>query len=102
VQINLAAGMAIEVDAALDLKGHGRNDAEERLKERVLDAQALAWRSLQVILGPSEELRQMLLDLLKSPTGARIARYAQAPIPMGGSQAWILYFRTQLPPSDGN
>jgi len=100
VQINLAAGMAIDVDASLDLKGHGRNDAEERLKERILDAQVLSWRSLHVVLGPSEELRQMVLDLLKGPTGARIARYAQAPIPMGGSQAWILYFRMLPPPTE--
>ena len=100
VQINLAAGMAIDVDAALDLKGHGRNDAEERLKERILDAQVLAWRSLHVILGPSEDLRQMLLDILKSPSGTRIARFAQAPIPMGGSQAWILYFKASPPSAD--
>lgn len=102
VQINLAAGMAIEVDGSLDLKGHGRNDAEERLKERILDGHALGWRSVHVVLGPSEDLRQMLLELLESPCGSRIARYAQAPIPMGGSQAWILYFRSLLPPSEAN
>jgi hypothetical protein len=102
VQINLAAGMAIDVDGALDLKGHGRMDAEERLKERILDSHFLGWRTLHVVLGPSEELRQMLLDLLKSPSGLHLSRYAQAPIPMGGSQAWILYFRNPLPPPEAN
>ncbi len=101
VQINLAAGMAIEVDGALDLKGHGRGDAEERLKERILDGQALGWRSLHVVLGTSEDLRAMLLDVLRGPSGARVSRYAQAPIPMGGSQAWILYFRGLGNPGEG-
>lgn len=100
VQINLAAGMAIDVDGALDLKGHGRNDAEERLKERILDGYALGWRSLHVLLGPAEDLRSMLLDLVGR--SQRIARYAQAPIPMGGSQAWILYFRNPGPPAETN
>ena len=93
VQIHLAAGMAIVVDGSLDLKGHARSDAEERLKERLLDGYALGWRTLHVVVGPSEELGQMVLDLLQSPAGACVARYAQAPIPMGGAQAWILYFR---------
>jgi hypothetical protein len=92
-QINLAAGMAIVVDGSLDLKGHARKDAEERLKERILDGYALGWRTLHVVVGPSPELRQMVLDLLKSPAGGCVARYAQAPVPMGGAQAWILYFR---------
>jgi len=100
VQINLAAGMAIEVDGVLDLKGHGRTDAEERLKERIIDGRALGWRTLHVLLGPSEDLRQMLLEMLASPAAAGIARFAQAPIPMGGAQAWILYFRIAVP--DGN
>ena len=93
VQIHLAAGMAIVVDGSLDLKGHARSDAEERLKERILDGYALGWRTLHVVVGASEELRQMVLDLLKSPAGSCVARYAQAPVPMGGPQAWILYFR---------
>ena len=93
VQINLAAGMAIVVDGSLDLKGHARSDAEERLKERLLDGYALGWRTLHVVVGPSPELRQMVLDLLVSPAGGCVARYAQAPVPMGGAQAWILYFR---------
>ena len=93
VQIHLAAGMAIVVDGNLDLKGHARSDAEERLKERLLDGYALGWRTLHVLVGPSEELRQMVLDLLKSPAGRCVARYAQAPVPMGGPQGWILYFR---------
>jgi DNA-nicking Smr family endonuclease len=93
VQINLAAGMAIVVDGSLDLKGHARSDAEERLKERILDGYALGWRTLHVLVGSSPELRQMVLDLLVSPAGSCVARYAQAPVPMGGAQAWILYFR---------
>jgi DNA-nicking Smr family endonuclease len=91
-QIHLAAGMAIVVDGSLDLKGHARSDAEERLKERILDGYALGWRTLHVVVGSSEELRAMVLDLLKSPSGRCVARYAQAPVPMGGPQAWILYF----------
>jgi len=93
VQIQLAAGMAIVVDGSLDLKGHARSDAEERLKERLLDGYALGWRTLHVVVGPSADLRQTVLDLLQSPAGRCIARYAQAPVPMGGPQAWILYFR---------
>jgi DNA-nicking Smr family endonuclease len=93
VQIQLAAGMAIVVDGSLDLKGHARSDAEERLKERILDGYALGWRTLHVVVGSSAELRQMVLDLLMSPAGRCVARYAQAPVPMGGAQAWILYFR---------
>jgi hypothetical protein len=46
-----------------------------------------------VLVGSSPDLRQMVLDLLKSPAGICVARYAQAPVPMGGAQAWILYFR---------
>jgi hypothetical protein len=92
-QINLAAGMAIEVDGGLDLRGHARSDAEERLKERILDGYALGWRTLHVTLGPAADLRSMIMDLLLSPQGRCIARYAQAPIPMGGAHAWILYFR---------
>jgi DNA-nicking Smr family endonuclease len=93
VQIQLAAGMAIVVDGSLDLKGHARSDAEERLKERILDGYALGWRTLHVVVGTSADLRQMVLDLLMSPAGRCVARYAQAPVPMGGAQAWILYFR---------
>ncbi|BDU74553.1 Smr/MutS family protein [Mesoterricola silvestris] len=100
VQINLAAGMAIDVDGTLDLKGHGRNDAQERLKERILDGHALGWRTLHVILGPAEDLRSMFLDQVGG--SARIARYAQAPIPMGGSQAWIIYFRSAGTSSEAN
>ena len=95
VQIHLAAGMAIVVDGSLDLKGHARSDAEERLKERILDGYALGWRTLHVVVGPSDDLRQMVLDLLLSPAGRCVVRYAQAPVPMGGPQAWILYFRSQ-------
>lgn len=94
-RIHLAAGMAVVVDGSLDLKGHGRNDAEERLKERLLDGYALGWRTLHVRVGSSPELSQMVLDLLASPAGHCVARYAQAPVPMGGAQAWILYFRSQ-------
>jgi len=98
--IQLAAGMAIVVDGSLDLKGHARSDAEERLKERLLDGYALGWRTLHVVVGASEDLRQMVLDLLASPAGRCVARYAQAPVPMGGAQAWILYFRGQGSPEN--
>lgn len=90
--IHLAAGMAVEVDGALDLRGHSLTDARERLKERVQDAQAMGWRTMHVTLGPSEALRQGFLVFLVSPAAAPLVRYAQAPIPMGGAQAWILYF----------
>ncbi|MGA2081822.1 MAG: Smr/MutS family protein [Holophaga sp.] len=94
VQINLAAGMAVVVDGSLDLKGHAQSDAEERLKERILDGYALGWRTLHVVVGASPDLRQVVLEMLASPAGRCVARYAQAPVPMGGSQAWILYFRS--------
>ena len=92
-EIHLAAGMAIEVDGVLELRGHGRSDGEERLKERILDGYALGWRTLHVTLGPSPELRDMVLALVKGADCRCVTRYAQAPIPMGGPQAWILYFR---------
>lgn len=94
--IQLAAGMAIEVDATLDLRGHSSMDAMERLKERLLDGHLLGWRTLHVLLGPSEELRQSLQEFLSAGSESElIARYAQAPIPMGGAQAWILYLGIQ-------
>lgn len=93
VEMHLAAGMAIEVDGALDLRGHARSDGEERLKERILDGYALGWRTLHVTVGKAPELREMVLDLIKTPEARCVARYAQAPVPMGGTQAWILYFR---------
>ena len=93
VQINLAAGMAIEVDGVLDLRGHARSDGEERLKERILDGYALGWRTLHVHVGPSPDLKDMLLALLRSPEVRCVSRFAQAPVPMGGNQAWVLYFR---------
>ena len=85
--------VAIEVDGGLDLRGHGRCDGEERLKERILDGYALGWRTLHVNVGSSPELRQMVLDLITGAEEGCVARYAQAPVPMGGAQAWILYFR---------
>jgi len=85
------------VDGVLDLRGHARSDGEERLKERILDGYALGWRTLHVHLGASPELSAMLMALLKSPEGRCIARYAQAPIPMGGPQSWVLYFRPAGP-----
>ena len=93
--IQLAAGMAIDVDAALDLRGHSGTDALERLKERLLDGHLLGWRTLHVHLGPSEALRNVFLEFLASQEAALVARYAQAPIPMGGAQAWILYLGLQ-------
>jgi hypothetical protein len=89
--IQLAAGMAIDVDASLDLRGHSVPDAKERLRERIADGLAVGWRTLHVNLGPSEALKQGLLAFLASPAAASVQRYAQAPVPMGGSQAWILY-----------
>ncbi len=91
VLIQLAAGMAIEVDGLLDLRNHTLSDARERLKERVEDAGHLGWRSMHVILGPSEALKQGFLAFLTTPAAKPVLRYAQAPIPMGGLQAWIVY-----------
>jgi hypothetical protein len=90
-RFQLAAGMAIEVDASLDLRGHSLSDAMERLKDRLGDGKVLNWRSLQVTLGPDSALHEGLLDLLDSGQAPMVARYAQAPIPMGGTQAWLLY-----------
>lgn len=90
--IHLAAGMAVEVDGVLDLSGHAVNDAKERLKERLQDAGVLGWRTLHVILGPSEELRQAFLAFLLTPPARVLVQYAQAPISMGGGQAFIVYF----------
>lgn len=97
VRFQLAAGMAIEVDGALDLRGHTVPDAVERLKDRLGDGLLLGWRSLQVILGPDPRLHEGLLDLLTSGQIPMVARYAQAPVPMGGSQAWLLYFGPSQP-----
>lgn len=90
--IHLAAGMAVDVDGLLDLRGHSLADARDRLKEAVLDGATLGWRTLHVMLGPSEVLKQGFLAFLVGPGAAPIARYAQAPIPMGGPHAWILYY----------
>lgn len=93
--IHLAAGMAVEVDGSLDLRGHTPEDALERLRERILDGLHLGWRTLHVNLGPSPTGREAFLDYLRSAEARAISRYAQAPIPMGGSQAWIVYFTAQ-------
>ncbi len=90
--IHLAAGMAIEVNGKLDLRGHSPVDAMERLRERVMDAHLLGWRTFHILLGSSEELKSAFMEFLASPGASSISRYAQAPIPMGGSHAWILYF----------
>lgn len=90
-RFQLAAGMALEVDGVLDLRGHSLQDALERLKDRLGDGLVLGWRSLQVILGPDPKLHEGLLALLTSGEAPMVARYAQAPVPMGGSQAWLLY-----------
>jgi hypothetical protein len=95
VLIQLAAGMAIDVDGLLDLRGHSPSDAIDRLKERILDGHLLGWRTIHIQLGPSEELRQAFQGFLGSPEAELIGRYAQAPIPMGGAQAWILYLGLQ-------
>ncbi len=90
--IHLAAGMAIEVDGSLDLRGHTAVDALERLRERLQDGVFLGWRTFHVTLGTSDEVRDSFLAFLGDPEARAITRYAQAPIPMGGSQAWILYY----------
>jgi hypothetical protein len=90
-RFQLAAGMAIEVDGALDLRGHSLMDAMERLKDRLGDGQVLGWRSLLVNLGPDLALHEGLLTFLASGQAVMVARYAQAPVPMGGTQAWLLY-----------
>jgi len=92
VRFQLAAGMALEVDGLLDLRGHSRQDAIERLKDRLADGLLLGWRSVQVLLGTDPELHGSLLALLESGEAPMITRYAQAPVPMGGAQAWLLYF----------
>lgn len=96
-RFQLAAGMALEVDGVLDLRGHCRSDAVERLKDRLEDGTLLGWRSLQVILGPAPELHEALLDLLGTGQVPMVSRYAQAPVPMGGNQAWLLYFGPPAP-----
>lgn len=90
--IHLAAGMAIEVDGSLDLRGHTTVDAMERFRERLQDGVFLGWRTLHVTLGTSEELQSAFLTFLGGTEAHALARYAQAPIPMGGNQAWILYY----------
>ena len=92
VRIQLAAGMAVEVDAALDLRGHSVPDALGRLRDRLEDGALLGWRTLHLILGEDAALHEALLAFLASGAASRIGRYAQAPIPMGGGQAWVLYY----------
>lgn len=94
IQFQLAAGMALEVDASLDLRGHSLTDAMERLKDRLGDGQLLGWHILQVTLGSDPVLHEGLLALLAAGEMPMVARFAQAPIPMGGNQAWLLYFCT--------
>lgn len=97
VLIQLAAGMAVDVDGTLDLRGHSSQDALERLKERVLDGQALGWRTLHLHLGNDPGLAEAFESFISGPIAVGIARYAQAPIPMGGAQARILYFSGVVP-----
>ncbi len=99
VRFQLAAGMAIEVDGILDLRNHSLSDAMERLKDRLGDGMVLGWRSLQVTLGPNPILHEGFLALLAAGDAPMVARYAQAPVPMGGTQAWLVYF---TPPSAPN
>ena len=91
-RFQLAAGMAIEVDGTLDLRGHTLADALDRRQDRLGDGQVLGWRSLQVTLGQEPMLHEGLLNLMASGQVPMVARYAQAPVPMGGNQAWLLYF----------
>jgi len=82
------------VDGTLDLRGHSLTDAMDRLKDRLEDGMVLGWRSLQVTLGQDPTLHDGLLALLASGEAPMVARFAQAPVPMGGTQAWLLYFGT--------
>lgn len=90
-RIQLAAGMAVEVDGQLDLRGHSLGDALARLADRLADARFMRWRCLLVTLGGDSELHQALLDRLQEGGLPQVHHYAQAPIPMGGTSAWILY-----------
>jgi len=90
--IHLAAGMAVDVDGCMDLRGHSISDAIERLSERIQDGACLGWRTFHITLGQNEELREAFLAFIKTDCCASLTRYAQAPIPMGGNQAWILYY----------
>ena len=92
IRIQLAAGMAVEVDASLDLRNHSVPDALGRLKDRVEDGAHMGWRTLHVILGEDPALHEALMGFLAAGPASRIGRYAQAPIPMGGAQAWVLYY----------
>lgn len=91
VLIQLAAGMAVEVDGTLDLRGHSVVDARERLEERLQDGRFLGWRTLHVLLGSDPELAGMFEAFLQAVDIRHLSRYAFAPIPMGGAQARILY-----------
>lgn len=99
LRFQLAAGMAIEVDGTLDLRGHSLADAMDRLQDRLGDGHVLGWRSLLVTLGPDPTLHEGLLTLLASGQVPMVARFAQAPVPMGGNQAWLLYFGPSPNPS---
>ena len=92
VRIQLAAGMAVEVDAVLDLRNHRIPDALGRLRDRLEDGALMGWRTLHVVLGEDEALRDAMLGSFAGTGGEKISRYAQAPIPMGGAQAWVLYY----------
>lgn len=92
LRIQLAAGMAIEVDASLDLRNHSVPDALGRLRDRIEDGAHMGWRTLHVVLGEDAALREAMMGFLSEGPAPRIGRYAQAPIPMGGAQAWVLYY----------
>lgn len=92
VRIQLAAGMAVEVDAVLDLRNHSVPDALGRLRDRLEDGAHMGWRTLHVVLGEDEALHAALLALFAGGGALKISRYAQAPVPMGGAQAWVLYY----------
>ncbi|HET6330944.1 MAG TPA: hypothetical protein VFF76_09170 [Holophagaceae bacterium] len=92
IRIQLAAGMAVEVDAVLDLRNHSVPDALGRLRDRLEDGAHMGWRTLHVVLGEDAALHEALLALFAAGGPIKISRYAQAPVPMGGAQAWILYY----------
>lgn len=92
LRIQLAAGMAVEVDGTLDLRNHTVPDALGRLLDRIEDGAFMGWRTLHVTLGEDESLHGALLALLSGGGAPKINRFAQAPVPMGGAQAWVLYY----------
>lgn len=94
-KINLAAGISIPVDYSINLSRHTEIDAIERLKECILNGHTLGWQNMHVQFEAPEEMQKRIITkILDSPAGKHIVQYANAPIPMGGPDAWILYYQT--------